>query len=50
MIADAAAYHYVWTAFQALLPVALVAFLAGLVSAWLIWGLVFRLIWRRKGE
>ncbi len=46
MIADAATYHYVWTAFQALLPVAVAAFIGGLVLAWIIWGL----IWRKGGE
>lgn len=50
MIADAAAYHYLWTAIQALLPIALVSFLVGLVLAWLIWGLVFGLILKRRGE
>jgi hypothetical protein len=40
MIGDSAAeQYYVWTAAQALLPVALGAFVAGLLLAWLFWGI-----------
>ena len=38
IIADAAASYFVWTAFQALLPVAAVAFGVGLGLAWIVWG------------
>ena len=37
-IADAASYHYVWTAFRAILPVAIGAFLIGVALAWILWG------------
>lgn len=39
MIGEAASYYYLWVALRALLPVALGAFLAGLVLAWVIWSL-----------
>ena len=40
MLAEtSAAYHYVWVAAQALLPVALGAFVVGFLVAWLVWGI-----------
>ena len=45
-MANAATYHYVRTALEALAPVALAAFLGGFVFAWFVW----RVLLGRKGK